>query len=135
MPAPADQRQSGQPHSSLTHSLMLQNGKPRPVISSTPPGVGYAQNFTFSYSNTSSLDRVVFHRVSSVTHGELAAPTWSRLCSPQLTAIVSFLACPSSGSTQALQQHPTQAACRGLLSAAPAVSLQADRTRCLAQPA
>ena len=47
----------------------LQKGLPRPVIGGAPASVGYAQNFTFNFSNVTSIERVVFHRLTGATHG------------------------------------------------------------------
>ena len=42
----------------------LQSGKPRPVISAAPDAVDYSERFSFKYSNVTSVDRVVFHRLT-----------------------------------------------------------------------
>ena len=42
----------------------LQSGKPRPVISGAPDTVDYSTRFSFKYSNVTSVDRVVFHRLT-----------------------------------------------------------------------
>ena len=46
----------------------LQNGKPRPLISGAPDVVGYDKQFSFKYSNVTSVDRVVFHRLTGACH-------------------------------------------------------------------
>ena len=45
----------------------LQNGQPRPTITSAPTTVTYGQNITVNYSGVSSIDRVVLNRVSGAT--------------------------------------------------------------------
>lgn len=45
----------------------LQNGKPRPVITSSPADITYGQNVTVKYSGVSSIDRVVLIRVTGAT--------------------------------------------------------------------
>ena len=45
----------------------LQNGKPRPSISSAPATITYGQNVTVKYSGVSSIDRVVLSRVVGAT--------------------------------------------------------------------
>ena len=45
----------------------LQNGRPRPTITSAPTTVSYGQNITVKYSGVSSIDRVVLNRVVGAT--------------------------------------------------------------------
>ncbi len=45
----------------------LQNGSPRPVITSAPAVITYGQNFTIQYSGVPSIDRVVLNRVTGST--------------------------------------------------------------------
>ncbi|MCJ1368644.1 hypothetical protein MMC16_007789 [Acarospora aff. strigata] len=48
----------------------LHTTKPRPVISSvSKTEVGYIDNFSITFSNVTSLDRVVFNRLVGSTHG------------------------------------------------------------------
>ncbi|KAL0036357.1 hypothetical protein WJX77_003871 [Trebouxia sp. C0004] len=47
----------------------LQNGKPRPYITSAPSSIDYNVGFSVGFSNTTSLDRVVLNRLASSTHG------------------------------------------------------------------
>ena len=44
-------------------------GKPRPVIDSAPRTIGYNESFNISFSNSTTIDRVVFNRLASATHG------------------------------------------------------------------
>ncbi len=46
----------------------LQNGKPRPAITSSPPTVGYSASFPVGFSGVPSLDRIVLNRLASATH-------------------------------------------------------------------
>ena len=46
----------------------LQNGKPRPTITSSPPSLGYSSPFPVRFSGVPSLDRVVLNRLASATH-------------------------------------------------------------------
>lgn len=46
----------------------LQNGKPRPAITSSPSNVGYSANFSIRFSGVPSLDRIVFNRLAGATH-------------------------------------------------------------------
>lgn len=45
----------------------LQNGSPRPTITTAPSTITYGQNITVSYSGVSSIDRVVLNRVTGST--------------------------------------------------------------------
>ncbi|KAL0022532.1 hypothetical protein WJX79_009245 [Trebouxia sp. C0005] len=45
----------------------LQDGSPRPVITSAPSVITYSQNFTIQYSGVPSIDRVVLNRVTGST--------------------------------------------------------------------
>ena len=45
----------------------LQNGQPRPVITSAPADLTYGQNFTIQYSGVSGIDRIVLNRVTGAT--------------------------------------------------------------------
>ena len=44
----------------------LQNGSPRPSITSAPTTVTYAQNITVKYSGVANIDRVVLSRVTGL---------------------------------------------------------------------
>ena len=45
----------------------LQNGQPRPVITSAPSTVTYGQNITIKFSGVDNTDRVVLQRVVGAT--------------------------------------------------------------------
>lgn len=48
----------------------LQNGRPRPVITSvSSKSVTYSQNISVSFSNVASVDRAVLNRYTGATHG------------------------------------------------------------------
>ncbi len=48
----------------------LQNGKPRPSITSvSSSSVTYGQNLTVGFSNVTSIDRVVLNKYTGATHG------------------------------------------------------------------
>ncbi|KAL0048178.1 hypothetical protein WJX82_009358 [Trebouxia sp. C0006] len=48
----------------------LQNGRPRPVITSvSSKSVTYSQNISVSFSNVTSVDRAVLNRYTGATHG------------------------------------------------------------------
>ena len=46
----------------------LQNGKPRPAITSSPSNVGYSAGFSIGFSGVPSLDRIVLNRLAGATH-------------------------------------------------------------------
>lgn len=46
----------------------LQVGKPRPIITSNPPNIGYNTSFGVGFSGVPSQDRVVLNRLASSTH-------------------------------------------------------------------
>lgn len=48
----------------------LHTQKPRPVITTVAADVPYASNFTISFSNVTTVDRVVLNRLASSTHGQ-----------------------------------------------------------------
>ena len=48
----------------------LHTEKPHPVITTAPAEVPYATNFTISFSNVTTVDRVVLNRLASSTHGQ-----------------------------------------------------------------
>jgi len=56
-------------HAQIYTPSYLQNGKPRPYITSAPKSVDYNVGFSVGFSNTTSLDRVVLNRLASSTHG------------------------------------------------------------------
>ena len=45
----------------------LQNGKPRPIITSAPSTLTYTQNFTVKFSGVPQIDRVVLTRLVGAT--------------------------------------------------------------------
>ena len=47
----------------------LQNGSPRPVVTSAPTSMVYGASYNIAYSNVSSVDRVVLNRLAGSTHG------------------------------------------------------------------
>lgn len=45
----------------------LQNGQPRPTITSAPTTITYGQNITVAYSDVPNVDRVVLNRIVGAT--------------------------------------------------------------------